>query len=93
MPKPPGPPANWLDLSRTGPSGDTENPPAGDAGQKPTPADDWSLVRTSGGQSGWVFTRRLWMAVPDEVAQYAEGHRIVSYFSLGEVRDGDQTRH
>ena len=29
------------------------------------------------------------MAIPDEVAQYAEGHRIVSYFSLGSVRDGD----
>src|ERR1039458_2667330 len=57
------------------------------------PADGWSLVRTSGGQSGWVLTRRLWMAIPDEVARYAEGHRIVSYFSLGEVRDGDQTRH
>jgi hypothetical protein len=93
MPKPPGPPADWLELSRTEPSGDTENPPADDAGQKPTPADDWSLVRTSGGQSGWVLTRRLWMAIPDEVARYAEGHRIVSYFSLGEVRDGDQTRH
>jgi hypothetical protein len=34
----------------------------------------------------------MWMAVPDDVAQYAEGHRIVSYFSLGEVRDGDQTK-
>jgi hypothetical protein len=96
MPKPPGPPANWLELSRTEPppgaENATENPPAEDAGQKPAPTDDWSLVRTSGGQSGWVLTRRLWMAVPDDVAQYAEGHRIVSYFSLGEVRDGDQTK-
>jgi hypothetical protein len=32
------------------------------------------------------------MAIPDEVAQYAEGHRIVSYFSLGSVRDGDQQK-
>jgi hypothetical protein len=93
MPKPPGPPADWLELSRTEPSGDAESLPADNAGQKPTPADNWSLVRTSGGQSGWVLTRRLWMAIPDEVARYAEGHRIVSYFSLGEVRDGDQTMH
>ena len=50
--------------------------------------DNWSLVRNAAGQSGWVLTRRLVMAIPDEVAQYAEGRRIVSYFSLGEVRDG-----
>jgi hypothetical protein len=32
------------------------------------------------------------MAIPDEVAQYAEGHRIVSYFPLGEVRAGDEKK-
>jgi hypothetical protein len=36
-----------------------------------------------------VLTSRLYLAIPDEVAQYAEGHRITSYFSLGKVRDGD----
>jgi SH3-like domain-containing protein len=53
------------------------------------PAEDWSLVRTKDGKAGWVLTRALTMAIPDEVAQYAEGHRITSYFSLGEVRDGE----
>jgi hypothetical protein len=33
------------------------------------------------------------MAIPDEVAQYAEGRRIVSYFSLGEIPDGDQQKN
>jgi hypothetical protein len=33
------------------------------------------------------------MAIPDEVAQYAEGHRITAYFSLGEVRDGSDVKH
>jgi hypothetical protein len=32
------------------------------------------------------------MAIPDEVAQYAEGHRIVSYFALGSVQDGDEKK-
>jgi hypothetical protein len=32
------------------------------------------------------------MAIPDEVAQYAEGHRIVSYFALGETTDEDQKK-
>ena len=54
--------------------------------------DEWSLIRTASGQSGWVLTRRLVMAIPDEVAQYAEGHRIVSYFPLGEVRAGDEKK-
>jgi hypothetical protein len=89
---PPGPPANWLDLSKT------NRDPAVEAEeeaqeQKPVAMDDWSLVRTKTGETGWVLTRRLVMAIPDEVAQYAEGHRIVSYFSLGEVKDGDQKKH
>jgi hypothetical protein len=54
---------------------------------------DWSLVRLQDGKAGWVLTRALVMSIPDEVAQYAEGHRITSYFSLGEVRDGDQAKH
>jgi hypothetical protein len=61
----------------------------------PTPAgpvDDWTLIRTDNGQSGWVLTSALYLAIPDEVAQYAEGHRITSYFSLGKIADGDQQK-
>jgi hypothetical protein len=54
--------------------------------------EDWSLVRLPSGEAGWVLTRMLFMSIPDEVAQYAEGHRIMSYFSLGEVQDGDQVK-
>lgn len=91
MPKPPPPPANWLDLSKTEP----EEPEVveEETDEKPTPTDEWSLVRTAAGQSGWVLTRRLIMAIPDEVAQYAEGRRIVSYFSLGTVLDGDEKKN
>jgi hypothetical protein len=59
----------------------------------PARTDDWTLVRISETEAGWVLTRNLVMAIPDEVAQYAEGRRITSYFSLGEVRDGDQVKH
>jgi len=93
VPKPPGPPADWLDLSKTDLS--TEEPLLDDEVEKvdqPVALDDWSLVRTRGGESGWVLTRRLVMAIPDEVAQYAEGRRIVSYFPLGEVQDEDQRK-
>jgi len=90
MPAPPAPPANWLDLSKSDAPDEEPAEPRNPA--PPAATDDWSLVRGTDGQSGWVLTRRLRMAIPDEVAQYAEGHRIVSYFSLGSVRDGDQQK-
>ncbi len=49
--------------------------------------DDWQLVRLKDGRAGWVLARMVLMTIPDEVAQYAEGHRITSYFSLGKVKD------
>ena len=89
MPKPPAPPADWLELSKTErdeAEADAEKLPP----QKLAPrTDGWSLIRTPSGQSGWVLTRLVSMAIPDDVAQYAEGKRIVSYFPLGEVQDGD----
>ena len=33
------------------------------------------------------------MAIPDEVAQYAEGKRIVSYFPLGQIQDDDKKKN
>jgi hypothetical protein len=88
-PAPPALPADWRELSREG-----EDAVADRAEDPPpvTPEEDWTLVRTAGGQSGWVLTRRLYMAIPDEVAQYAEGKRITSYFKLGKVVDGDRVK-
>ena len=93
MPKPPPPPADWLALSKTDlpPEDAPEEEPPEPA--KPLPTDNWSLIRQSDGQAGWVLTRMIRMAIPDEVAQYAEGHRIVSYFPLGQVQDGDAKKN
>ena len=90
MPKPPPLPDNWLEMSKTEmPDDEDADDPAEPA---PVPTDDWSLIRVHGGQAGWVLTRRLSMAIPDEVAQYAEGRRIVSYFSLGKVDEEGQKK-
>ena len=88
VPEPPAPPApepppDWVALSK-------QSEPKPDAVEAPRgPVDDWTLIRTETGQSGWVLTSGLYLAIPDEVAQYAEGHRITSYFSIGKTRDGD----
>ena len=89
-PHPPAPPPNWLELSRPRPS----DLPGYEAPVQPAPAlDDWNLVRTRDGQAGWVLSRMLTMAIPDEVAQYAEGRRITAYLPLGDVKDEGQTKH
>jgi SH3-like domain-containing protein len=92
MPKPPPLPPDWLDLSKSDLSKE-EPEPEPEAGPKAVPSDNWALVRIAGGQAGWVLTRRLSMAIPDDVAQYAEGHRIVSYFAIGSTQDGDEKKN
>jgi SH3-like domain-containing protein len=91
-PAPPPLPPDWLALSRSTTARPATPAPSATA-PSPAPLDDWTMVRTSSGQVGWVLTRRLQMAVPDEVAQYAEGRRISSYFVLGQTRDKDVTKN
>ncbi len=98
-PPPPKPPANWQELSaeRVDGSSSTADIKANRQQQiattraqelkKPVIFEDWSLVRTKSNQTGWVLSRNLIMSIPDEVAQYAEGKRISSYFDLGAVYD------
>ena len=93
VPPPPAPaapelPADWKDLSREGEEAATpksDDTPA-------IPYQDWSRGRTTSGNSGWGLPRRIYMAIPDEVAQYAEGRRITSYFPIGKVHDQDRVK-
>ena len=63
---------------------------ADSAKTKPVVMEDWILVRTKDNQCGWVLARNLMMSIPDEVAQYAEGKHITSYFDLGVVNDEEK---
>ena len=101
-PAPPKAPDNWEDLSTERIEG-SESPADAKArregeaaarkleeSKKPVALEDWTLIRTKDAQIGWVLTRNLTMAIPDEVAQYAGGARITSYFDLGEVKDEEK---
>lgn len=52
--------------------------------------EDWWLVRDEQKRVGWVLGRALYLDVPEEIAQYSEGQRIVAGFPLDEVQDGDK---
>jgi SH3-like domain-containing protein len=64
--------------------------------EKPEPVipvsviEDWWLVRDSHDRVGWVLGRMIDLDVPLDVAQYAEGQRIVAFFVLNQVQDGDK---
>ena len=72
--------------------GNSAKTPAGEmaAEQPPLPPpvmEDWYLVRTSSGHVGWVLLRMVDLDIPLDVAQYAEGQRIIGYFVLNTVEE------
>jgi SH3-like domain-containing protein len=101
-PKPPAPkpPARWQQLwgaeseAETAES-ETRTPAKENSRpEKPAVLEAWLLVRTKDNQVGWALARNLMMAIPDEVAQYAGGAHITSYFDLGAVNDEREgTKH
>ena len=101
-PKPPKAPDNWQELSAERINGGNSTADlkakkdkaateknSGEL-KKPAVLENWTLVRTKDKQCGWVLSRNLIMAIPDEVAQYAEGRRITSYFDLGSINDEEK---
>lgn len=103
-PPAPGLPQNWLELSRPPVYEEVEvkeaakgNLKKNKRGASSAPGgglamDDLSLIRTRDGRVGWVVSSALFLQVPDEVAQYAEGNKITSYFAVGEARFEQETK-
>jgi len=64
--------------------------PAVSEGKAIVPMEDWWLVRDAQGRVGWVLARMVDVDVPLEIAEYAEGQRMVAVFVLDEVADADK---
>lgn len=98
-PKPKPPVANSAAKTDTKADAKTTAPAAVKPGVAPAPApppeppalEDWWLVRDSQGRVGWMLSRRLDVDVPDAIAGYAEGQRIVGAYLLNKVNDPESS--
>jgi hypothetical protein len=84
------PPLQLKDEKKEADESPDEDKVKSDATGPPAVREDWWLVRDAQMRVGWVLGRALYLQLPEEIAQYSEGQRIVAAYTLDEVQDGDK---
>ncbi len=84
-PLPPG--AAVADAQKVEPSAAKGKANPAPAAPPPPAMEDWWLVRGAQGQTGWVYSHLIDVTVPDTLARYAEGQRVVGSYLLTTVED------
>ncbi len=85
----PAPPATPQQNDKPGAETEPATGEEAGGGDKTGPApvpEDWWLVRDSQKRVGWVLGRLLYVDVPIEIGQYAEGQRVVAFFVLDQAQ-------
>ncbi|HEY4010262.1 MAG TPA: SH3 domain-containing protein [Acidobacteriaceae bacterium] len=86
-PLPPG--AVLADSQKPVAAGAKSRSPQPSTAPAPPAMEDWWLVRGAQGQTGWVYSHLIDVSVPDTLARYAEGQRVVGAYVLTTVEDPD----
>jgi hypothetical protein len=84
------PPLQLKDEKKEAEENPDEDKVKSDSAGPPAVREDWWLVRDAQMRVGWVLGRALYLVIPEEIAQYSEGQRIVAAYVLDEVHDGDK---
>jgi hypothetical protein len=84
------PPLQLKDENKEADETPDEDKVKSDSAAPPAVKEDWWLVRDAQMRVGWVLGRTLYLVIPEEIAQYSEGQRIVGAYTLDEVQDGDK---
>jgi SH3-like domain-containing protein len=85
VPKPLSPGAAVANTSAT--TGKASGAVSSPAAPPPPALEDWWLVRGAQGQTGWLYSHLIDVSVPETIARYAEGQRIVGAYILATVED------
>jgi hypothetical protein len=94
-PKPAPPPVKPVNGSKSTAKTATAKPTSSDTDEAAAPApeappmEDWWLARDGQGHTGWLLAGGLYVDLPDEIAIFSEGQRMVGAYVLNQVFDSE----